>query len=128
MVRTLIIDDNHIVLEALSKLLLRFPGVSVAGMASNGKDGLLAAENLVPDLVLVDLKMPDMNGLEVASILRQKHPAMRVVIISMHDDDEYRARAAAIGVERFVCKNDLLSGLLHIFRQLPSAAKPTGML
>ena len=114
MLRTLIIDDNLLFLDTLSELLGRFEGVRVVGVASNGQEGLRAASELVPDLVFVDLKMPGVGGFQVAARLRWQQPLTRVVVVSLHDDAEYRARAMEVGAERFVSKNDLFSELPHI--------------
>lgn len=114
MLRTLIIDDNPHFLESFSGLLGGYPGVSVVGVASNGVQGLRAAAELAPDLVFVDLKMPGTGGFEVAAQLRRQRPQTRVVIISLHDDAEYRARAVAAGAERFVCKQKMFDELSSI--------------
>lgn len=126
MLRTLIIDDNPLFLDSLSELLGRFPGVGVAGVARTGEAGLRAALELAPDLVFVDLSMPGMGGMEVAAQLRRQQPQTRVVIVSWHDDAEYRARAATIGVERFVGKSDLFAELLTILKITPASPKATG--
>lgn len=121
MLRTLIIDDNLLFLDTLSELLGRFEGVCVVGVASNGQEGLRAAAELVPDLVFVDMKMPVVGGFEVTARLRWQQPLTRVVIVSLHDDPEYRARALEIGAERFVSKNDLFKELPNIIGVAPSS-------
>ena len=121
MLRTLIIDDNPVFLDSLSNLLTLFPGVCVVGVADSGKQGLRLAAELMPDLVLVDLNMPGMGGLAVAEGLHRLDAKIRVIIVSLHDGDEYRKHARAIGIERFVCKNDL-------FIELPSIISSTPLL
>lgn len=119
MLRALTIDDNPLFLAVLNDLLVSFPGVSVVASASNGADGLVAAAELSPDIVFVDIKMPGLSGLEVAEFLRQQHPAMRVIVISLMDDEECQERVSAVGAERFVCKKDIFNKLPAIVsRQL----------
>lgn len=128
MLRTLIIDDNPLFLDALSELLHRFSGVSVVGTAGNGDDGLRASAELLPDMVFVDLNMPGMGGLEVAAHLRRLLPHIQVVIVSLHDDAEYRERAAAVGAKHFVCKKELLTELMFIISYRPAPPEPTSAL
>jgi DNA-binding NarL/FixJ family response regulator len=113
MLRVLIIDDSPLFLDSFCSLLERYPGVAVVATASNGDDGWRAAALLAPDLVFVDMNMPGLDGLGLATRLLRQHPGMRVVIVSLNDGAEYRTLAAASGVERFVGKSDL-------FRDLPS--------
>lgn len=124
MLRTLIIDDNPLFIDSLTELLGHFPGVSVVGVARNGAVGLRQTMVLKPDLVFVDQNMPGMSGMEVAAQLQQQQSPTRIIIISWHDDAEYRARAAAIGVDRFICKTDLFSELLSILK-IPASAPIT---
>lgn len=126
MLRTLLIDDNPLFLDSLCWLLGNFSGVSVVGMARSGALGLYKARALSPDLVFVDLNMPGMDGMAVAEKMLARHPRTRIVIVSWHDDREYRARAAAIGVERFVCKNDLFAELPGILEMPPSSRSGAG--
>lgn len=114
MLRILIIDDSPFFLKALAELLAFYPGVEVVGQAASGAEGLRLSSTLLPDLVFVDLKMAGLNGLEVAETLKREQPAIRVVIISLHDTAEYRERSAVIGVERFVCKKELFPELASI--------------
>lgn len=120
MLRVLIIDDNPLFLDALAELLHRFSGVSVIGTADNGEEGLRASAALLPDMVFVDLNMPGMGGMEVAGHLRRLLPHIQVVIISLHDNAEYRERAAEVGATHFICKKDLLTELMFIISYPPA--------
>lgn len=123
MLRTLIIDDNPRFLASMTELLSLFIGVSVVGVAQSGEEGLRAAAELAPDLVFVDIHMPGLDGLQVTEQLRRTQPQLRVVIMSWHDDAEYRARVAASSAERFVCKSNLLTKLPAIIGGPPWVAQ-----
>lgn len=124
MLRILLIDDSLLFLTSLTELLGLFPGVGVVGMAGNGEEGLQAARELAPDLIFVDMHLPGrLNGLQVAEQLCLLQPSIRVVMLSWHDDTEYRARAAGCGVERFVCKSNMLTKLSNILKGPLSSAE-----
>lgn len=126
MLRTLIIDDNPLFLASLRELLGLFAGVRLVGEARSGDEGLRRAAELVPDLVFVDMHMPDLDGFHVTEQLRRVQPQIRVVMMSWHDDAEYRARAAVSGAERFVCKSTLLTKLPAIISGPPAALQAAG--
>lgn len=123
MLITLIIDDRPLFLASFSELLGLFDGVGVAGVAGSGEEGLRMAVELAPDLVFVDLHMPGLDGLQVTAQLLRMLPRTRVVIVSWHDDAEYRARAAAIGA---LCKSNLLTKLPAIIAGPPSPSQAVG--
>jgi DNA-binding NarL/FixJ family response regulator len=115
MLRVLLIDDNPIFLDALEDLLTGFPGVDIVGRASSGIDGLRLAQELRPGLVLVDLMMPDLSGIEVSRYLAAAASAHAVVVISLHGGVDYVEAARAAGALTFISKRDLaaeLPGLL----------------
>ena len=80
--RVVLVDDNALFLNTLSEQLSRKPGIQVVGSANNGGDGLMLVAELNPDVVIVDLAMPDMSGLEVAQRLKSGLHPPRVVVLS----------------------------------------------
>ena len=121
MPRVLTIDDNPLFLTVMNDLLARFPNVHMVGSAINGIEGLAAARALEPDMVIVDMKMPGLSGLEVAEQLHRERPDVRVVLISFMDGEACQASAAAAGAESFICKKDLFSRLPAILNCLEPA-------
>lgn len=111
MLRVLLIDDNSTFLNALEDLLAHFPGIAVVGRASSGIDGLRLAQELKPCLVLVDLKMPDLSGIEVTRYLAASAAARAVVVISLDSGLDYVAAARAAGATTFISKRDLATEL-----------------
>jgi DNA-binding NarL/FixJ family response regulator len=87
-------------------------------MPHSGAEALAAAAGLQPDLVLLDIGMPDMSGLEVAKTLQTWARPPLIVFLSMHDDDHYRSAARAMGVFGFVSKTDFVNELLPIITRL----------
>ncbi len=99
-IRLLLVDDQRLMREGLHTLLEMEPGIEVAGEAGNGQEALDAYARLQPDVVLMDVRMPIMDGVEATRRLRQRWPTARVIILTTFDDDEYvfeGLRAGALG-------------------------------
>jgi len=105
--RVLLVDDDVRFRETLRHLLAQRDEAVILGEAGDGEEALRLAQTLKPDVVLVDLAMPRMNGLEVTRHLKALWPRPLVVIITVHDDEAYRETALAAGAEAFLVKKTL---------------------
>jgi len=103
-VRLIIVDDHALVRDGLRARLSVVPGVRVTGEAATGPEALALAEADPPDLMLVDVGMRGMNGIELATLLRQRHPSIRVLMLSMYDNREYVLSAIRAGARGYVLK------------------------
>jgi len=103
-VRLAIVDDHPLVRDGLRARLSVVPGLQVIGEAASGADALELAANDAPDLMLLDVGMRGMNGIELATLLRQRHPAIRVLMLSMYDNREYVLSAIRAGARGYVLK------------------------
>jgi DNA-binding NarL/FixJ family response regulator len=90
--------------DGLRSLLGASTGISVVGEVNNGREALLRAQELEPDVVVMDIAMPDLNGIEAAAMIRARRPGARVVILSMHSSTEHVYRAFAAGAAGYVLK------------------------
>ena len=117
-IKVLLVDDNLTFLAAVRKCLAMVPGVDVIGEAHDGSAALAQAEQLHPDLVLLDIAMPKLNGLEVAKFMQTWTHAPRIVFLSMYDSGDYKAAAQDLGVLGFVSKSDFVVQLLPIITEL----------
>ncbi len=104
-VRILLADDHTLVLAGLRKLVESFDGVTVVGEASNGLALITLAEQLQPDLVLTDIAMPGLNGLEATARLGKLLPKVKVLILSMHQSEEYVRQALRNGASAYLLKD-----------------------
>ena len=102
-VRLLIADDHEVIRVGLANLLAGTE-IEIIAQAASGKDCLKQAEKHKPDVILLDVRMPDGDGLETLEKLRQKVPASKVVMLSTHDNPTYVARAATLGASDYVLK------------------------
>ena len=103
-IRVLLADDHPVVRKGLSSCLAQGQQVVVVGEATNGQDALRKAKELIPDLVLMDIDMPLLNGLTAADILRKENPMIKVLILSMHNDSEYVMRILQSGARGYILK------------------------
>ncbi|MBY4676306.1 response regulator transcription factor [Marinobacterium arenosum] len=110
-IRVLLVDDHPLVLEGINARLESEEGIGVVGCAGNGQEALEAAKRLQPDVVLMDISMPVMNGLEAAQRFHTDYPQIRVLILSMHDKREYIVKMIQSGAAGYVLK-DVSSGEL----------------
>ncbi len=104
---TVLIVDDHAAFRTLARELLKVDGYDVVGEASDGRTGLDAAGSLQPDVVLLDVRLPDMDGFEVAGELADRGCTSAVVVTSSSDDPLYPERAASSGARGFVAKHDV---------------------
>jgi two-component system, NarL family, response regulator DegU len=100
-----VVDDHHIFRKALAGLISTFPRIRSVTEAENGSKCLQVVAQKNPHLVLLDLEMPVMNGIDCAEKLLQKYPDIKVIILTMHDSEKYMLHMIEMGVHSFLLKN-----------------------
>ena len=113
MIRVLICDDQEVVCEGLQAILQGAPGIEVAGIARDGTQAVDAVERLRPDVVLMDLKMPGMNGVEATRILRDRFAEVRVLVLTTYDSEEWVLEAIRAGARGYLLKDTPRADLLR---------------
>ena len=103
-IRVLLADDHAVVREGLKMLLQQAADIRVVGEATDGRQAVQRAQELKPDAVIMDITMPELNGVEAARLLRDKCPATRVVMLSMHSSSEHMFRTLEAGAVGFLLK------------------------
>ena len=104
-IRVLIADDQRVVREGLSMVLGLLPGVEVVGAASDGNEAVALAGELRPDVVLMDLRMPHCDGVEATRLLREREPAVKVVVLTTYSDDRSVLDALRAGARGYLTKD-----------------------
>ncbi|HKV57182.1 MAG TPA: response regulator transcription factor [Ktedonobacteraceae bacterium] len=117
MIRLLLVDDQPAVRRGLGMHLHLEPDIQIVGEASTGREALSMAQELVPDVVLMDVEMPEMDGIAATAALSASVLTSAVVILSIHDDAQTRGRAQAAGAVAFVGKHGATDSLLAAIRQ-----------
>jgi DNA-binding NarL/FixJ family response regulator len=116
--RVLVVDDNESVRRSICQILDSQTDIEVICQAVDGADALNQARHHRPDLVLLDITMPTMNGLDAARILKREFPAMHVVIVSQHDSRGFQWAALAAGASGYVVKSNAAQDLLPEVRRI----------
>jgi DNA-binding NarL/FixJ family response regulator len=112
-VRVLVADDQKVVREGLSALLGLLPGIVVVGTAGDGDEAVRQAHALLPDVVLMDLKMPNCDGVEATRRLARDQPSTAVVVLTTYCDDDWVLAAVRAGARGFLTKNASADDILH---------------
>jgi DNA-binding NarL/FixJ family response regulator len=102
--RVLLADDHGVVRKGLRSLLESEPDVQVVAEATDGKEAVRLAEELEPDVIVMDIAMPLLNGIEATARITKARPETRVIILSMHSDESYLARALTAGAQGYLLK------------------------
>jgi DNA-binding NarL/FixJ family response regulator len=104
-IRVLIVDDHPVVRLGMRTMLESEGDISVVAMAATGKEAINEAEVSQPDVVLIDLRMPEMSGVEAIRQLRRNHPDIRILVLTNYEEDEYIRRAFQAGAMGYLLKN-----------------------
>ena len=116
-IRVLIVDDIAETRENVRKLLQFESDVDVTGAARSGKEGIQLAQELDPDVVLMDINMPDIDGITATEIIRQKSPHIQVLILSVQGDQNYMRKAMLAGARDFLTKPPMGDELISAIRR-----------
>ena len=120
-IRVLIVDDQPHLLKGLRELLSTNSEWSVCGEATDGLDAVKKAKSLCPDLIIMDISMPVMDGVEATQIIRREVPTARVLILSQNDPEILARQAVAAAAHGFVSKSELLGNLLTTMKRVVAA-------
>lgn len=104
-IRVILADDHSLVRAGLKSLIENFSQIEVIAEADNGRDAIKLIEQHVPDLVLLDIAMPELNGLEVVARIAKELPEVKIIILSMHSNEEYVVQALRSGANGYLLKD-----------------------
>ncbi len=111
--RVFLADDHAILREGLRHILIKTGYCEVVGEAGDGQQALEQIEQLKPDMVILDISMPAMTGIEIARRLRRYHPDIKIIILSRHDNEEYVTQLLKFGIHGYVLKDDAGNDLIR---------------
>jgi two-component system, NarL family, response regulator NreC len=111
--RIVLVDDHELVRDGISALLNTQPGLEVVGFAANGRDALRAVKNAAPDLVVMDVSMPEMNGIEATRQILHEQPEVKVLALSVHSDHNFVIEMLKAGASGYLLKDSAFSELIQ---------------
>jgi DNA-binding NarL/FixJ family response regulator len=115
-IRVLVADDHALLRDGLTALLRSAADIEVVGEAASGEEAIAACERVRPDLVLMDVAMPGLGGLEATLAIRRQHPAVRVLVLTQHENPEYVRRFIKAGAAGYVLKRSAGADLARAIR------------
>jgi len=118
MIRVLIADDHGIVRQGTRSLLEKESDLQVVGEAEDGRIAVELTKSLGPDVVVMDIAMPHLNGLEAAAQIARRHPDVGIIILSMHEEEDYLVRALSAGVRGYLLKETAQIDLVRAVRSV----------
>jgi DNA-binding NarL/FixJ family response regulator len=116
--KILLADDNEEFRASLAEYLSQQAGVAVVGQVGDGRSAVFSAHSLRPDLILMDISMPGMSGLEAARQIKVFSPGTKIVFVTIHEDKTYQALAEVLGVDGFVCKSSVKHDLPKVLARM----------
>jgi DNA-binding NarL/FixJ family response regulator len=127
-IRVLIADDHRLVRAGIRKLVEGFGGYQVVGEADHGRDAVRMARDLAPHVILLDLAMPELNGMDALARIRRQAPEARVIVVSMHASARYARAALAAGAHGYVVKDAASTELAKALSEVAGGGLHPGSL
>lgn len=120
-IRVLVVDDHAVLREGICALLQRKPDITVVGQATNGREAIAQAQFLKPHVILMDISMPEMDGLEATRQIKALYPEMRILVLTQHEDSEYVVPLLRAGAAGYILKRaggaELVNAIRTVYQQ-----------
>lgn len=118
MIKIILADDHALVRTGLKRLLDDVDGLSVIGEADNGGDAVSLVKELMPHVAILDINMPELNGIQATELLRRDHPELKIIIISMHSDELFPQRMFKAGANAYLTKDSGIQEISHAIHEV----------
>lgn len=128
MIKVLLADDQELIRQSLSFVMSRQEDIEMVGTAANGREALELVEEKQPDVVLLDIRMPEMDGVECTRRIKQEFPGIKVIILTTFDDDDYVFDALRYGASGYLLKGVSVDGLTNAVREAAREAARGGSI
>jgi two-component system invasion response regulator UvrY len=118
MIKIILADDHCLVRTGLRRLLDDVDDITVIGEANNGSDAIVLVKELSPDIAILDINMPGLNGIKATEILRRDFPELKIIIVSMHSDEMFPQRLIKAGANAYLTKDSGIKEILHAISEV----------
>jgi NarL family two-component system response regulator LiaR len=115
-IRVLVVDDHRHIHEVITRVLERIPDITIVGQAANGVEAIKLCEESQPDLILMDVVMPRMDGIQATEIIRMRYPETKILVLSSFHDHQSVHQLLRSGAVGYITKDSLASDLVNIIR------------
>jgi DNA-binding NarL/FixJ family response regulator len=105
-IKILLVDDHHIILDGIKLMIQDEPNIEISGIAENGKKALELISEIKPDVIITDISMPSMNGIQLIELIRERDNETKIIILSMYATEDYICRAIKAGANAYLTKQD----------------------
>lgn len=122
--RILLVDDHALLREGTAELLRRQPDMTVVGEAADGHEAMILAGKLQPDIVVMDVRLPELSGVEATRQIREQWPNIQVLVLTAYDDDQYVFSLLQAGASGYLLKTAPVSDLVKAIRQVRAGESP----
>ncbi len=122
-IRVMLVDDHAILRAGVRSFLQLYPDIAVVAEASNGEEALVKVGEVQPEILLLDIGMPGMNGLVLAGLLRERHPDVKLLVLTQHENPEYLQELLHTGVDAYVLKQSEGEELVWAIRAVHEGKK-----
>jgi two-component system, NarL family, invasion response regulator UvrY len=126
LIRVLLADDHSVVRDGLRRLVDGSGDMAVIAEAADGRDAIRKAREVAPDVSVIDISMPGVDGLEVVRQILSTHPSLRILILTMHEEEQYVVRAIGAGAKGYITKRAAAEQLLQAIRKVHSGGRYLG--
>jgi two-component system invasion response regulator UvrY len=123
MIKVIIVDDHPVVRRGLTQIIAAEQDMQVVGEAENAKEGIRVIREVACDAVILDITLPDASGLDVLGQLKSVHPTLPVLIMSIHEEEQYALRVLKTGASGYLMKNSIPEELIKAIRKIISGGK-----
>ena len=117
-IKIIVVDDHQIVRDGIGALLMKYKDIEIVAEASNGEELLTLLKSIMPDVIIMDISMPKMDGFQASEIIRKEYPEVYIIIFSSHSETENLARAIELGVKGILPKNTMREELVEAIYQV----------
>ena len=117
-IKIIMVDDHKVVRESWSMLLKQTPGFSIVAECENGIQAINEAQSLLPDIMLIDINMPAINGFETTRVISEKCPSVKIIGISLNNQPRFATKMLEAGAKGFVTKSSPLSEIIKAIREV----------
>lgn len=117
-IKVMVVDDHAMFGESLAHILSTKAGIDVVGIVQSGEEALKQVDNLRPNIVLMDIEMKNMDGIETTRLIKQKYPDTDVIVLTMHSEEEYMIDAIKAGAKGYILKNSSCASIVNAIKSV----------